>query len=123
MLNSNETGTPIKVLSGVNGQIELYTDRVIIRSKGLLAKLARGLSLEERTICLDQITNVDIYSGSSFFLSNGYLRLTIARQPQKVIIVFNRKDYALAQQIKDTLEDFISRRRVMPHLRSFHEST
>jgi hypothetical protein len=37
-------------LKGVNGQIELYSDKVIIKRKGALAKLTQGFFKGDKTI-------------------------------------------------------------------------
>jgi hypothetical protein len=111
----NEYSEPIEALEGVNGDLELYADRVVIRKSGLIAKLTQSFEGNERTIYFHQISGIHFFEGQ--FLINGYIQLLIDHDPQKTItFVFPRQRYALALRIKERLEDAISRYGVYPHL-------
>jgi len=43
---------PLFELKGVNGQLELYNDKVIIRRKGFVSKMTQGFFKGDKTIYL-----------------------------------------------------------------------
>lgn len=65
----------ISVLNGVNGQLELYIDKVIIKRKGVVAKITQGFFKGDKTIYLKQITGIQIKPGG--ILLNGYIQFTL----------------------------------------------
>jgi hypothetical protein len=50
------TDEPVKVLKGVNGQLSVFEDKVVITRKGALAKLTQGFFKGDKTIYINQIT-------------------------------------------------------------------
>ena len=103
---------PIKILKGVNGQLELYSDKVIIKRKGLLAKMTQGFTKGDKTLYLNQITAIQVKKGG---LLNGYIQFTLpggieskkgifAAGNDENSIVFTPANNDLALDIKDTIE-------------------
>lgn len=66
---------PLKTLNGVNGQIELYPDKVIIRRKGFMAKMTQGFLQGDKTIYISQITGIKVKRGG--FVTNGYIQFVL----------------------------------------------
>lgn len=62
-------------LPGINGQIELYDDKIIIKRKGVLSKITQGFTKGDKTIYLNQITGIDLKLGGNMI--NGYMQFTI----------------------------------------------
>ncbi|CAK7002269.1 DUF4429 domain-containing protein [Tissierella sp.] len=101
-------------LKGVNGQLELYNDKVIIRRKGALAKLTQGFTKGDKTIYLRQITGIDFKLGGN--LVNGYIQFTLPGGNEKSkgafeatqdenSVMFKKKDNDIAMQIKSKIEE------------------
>lgn len=68
-------------LIGSNGQIELYEDRVIIKRQGLNAKLSFGFFKKDKTIMLDQITDITIKEAGERII--GYIRFYLEGEEVK----------------------------------------
>ena len=105
-------------LKGVNGQLELYEDKVIIIRKGVLAKMTQGFTKGEKTIYLRQITGIQLKLGGN--LVNGYIQFTLPGGNEKGkgafeatqdenSIMFKKKDNDIAIKIKDKLEELQQR--------------
>lgn len=62
-------------LPGINGQIELYDDKIIIKRKGVLSKITQGFTKGDKKIYLNQITGIDLKLGGNMI--NGYMQFTI----------------------------------------------
>lgn len=102
-------------LDGVNGQLELYSDKVTIKRKGALAKMTQGFFKGDKTIYLKQITGIQIKPGTNF--TNGYIQFTVpggnestkglmnATQDENTVM-FAKKHNDLVNQIKVKIEEF-----------------
>ncbi|WP_426450686.1 DUF4429 domain-containing protein [Paenibacillus sp. S-38] len=105
---------PIFRLDGVNGQLELYSDKVIIKRKGVLAKMTQGFFKGDKSIYLKQISGIQIKPGSS--LTNGYIQFTVsggnestkgimkATQDENTVM-FAKKYNELVDKIKAKIEE------------------
>ena len=103
----------IMELYGVNGQIELYEDKVIIKRKGALSKMTQGFFKGDKTIYLSQISGIQLKPGS--MMTNGYIQFTLSggNESTKGImnatkdentVMFKKKDNELVNKIKDEIE-------------------
>lgn len=61
-------------IKGVNGQLSVYDDKVIITRKGMLGLLTQGLS-GEKTIPISTITSVQYKEGGALF--NGFIQFAV----------------------------------------------
>lgn len=104
-------------LKGINGQLELYSDKVIIKRKGFRAKMSQGFFKGDKTIYLNQITGIQIKPGT--MLTNGYIQFTLAGgiESKKGIleatqdentVMFAKKDNELVNKIKSKIEELIA---------------
>ena len=59
---------------GLNGQIEVLEDRIVISRKGVFGFLTQGLK-GDKTIPFASITAVQFKTASAFF--NGYIQFTV----------------------------------------------
>ena len=95
-------------LTGVNDQLEVYSDRVVIKRKNSKAKFSG-----DKTIFLNQITGVEFKSGRR--LSGGYIQFTLPGSVSsnngifgavhnENTVVFNHKYNDEAQEIKLKIE-------------------
>jgi hypothetical protein len=100
-------------LKGVNGQLELYNDKVVIKRKGALAKLTQGFFKGDKIIYIRQITGMQIKLGTA--LTNGYIQFTVPGgiESKKGIldatkdentVMFAKKQNELVMQIKARVE-------------------
>lgn len=64
------------ILKGVNGQVELYGNRIVITRKGALAKMTHGFFKGEKEIFLDQISSIQLKKGG--LAVNGYIQFSLA---------------------------------------------
>jgi len=60
---------------GMNGQIELYKDKLIIKRQGFFAVLSHGFTKGNKTIYLNQITGIQLKLGGPVFV--GYIQFTL----------------------------------------------
>ncbi|MEA4925722.1 MAG: DUF4429 domain-containing protein [Syntrophomonadaceae bacterium] len=100
-------------LDGINGQLELYNDKIIIKRKGALPKIAQGSFREDKTIYLKQITSIQVKPGNIF--TNGYIQFSLpggndstkglinATQDENTIM-FVRKHNSVVEEIKNKIE-------------------
>ncbi|MGS0765687.1 SHOCT domain-containing protein [Syntrophomonas curvata] len=100
-------------LDGVNGQLTLYSDKIVIKRKGALSKMTQGFFKGDKTIYLKQITSIQVKPASS--LTNGYIQFSIpggnentkglisATQDENTV-VFAKKHNSVVEKIKDEIE-------------------
>lgn len=104
----------ICTLTGVNGQIELYRNRLIIKRNGFIAKASHGFFKGEKEIFLNQISGVQIKKPG--LITNGYIQFTISggKEGTKGIVeassdentvVFNSSHYSEALIIKKKISE------------------
>lgn len=63
-------------LNGVNGQLEVYENRVIIKRKGVLSKLTQGFFKGNKEILISKISAIQVKLGT--VLTNGYIQFTLS---------------------------------------------
>jgi len=105
-------------LKGINGQLELYEDKIVIKRKGVLSKMTQGFFKGDKTIYINQITAIQVKPGTLW--TNGYIQITVpggleskkglfdATQDENTVI-FTKKNNELVDQIKSKIEELISR--------------
>jgi hypothetical protein len=102
---------PITKLKGNNGQIELYRNHIVIKRKGLLAKLSHGFTKGEKTISFDNISGIQLKKPG---LTSGYIQFTLSGGVESKGGIFQaiedentvsfhkkRKNLPIAESIKD----------------------
>jgi hypothetical protein len=67
----NAEATPVLVLHGVNGHVEVYSNKVRIRRKGVLSKLTQGLFAGEKDIYFHQIGSILVEQAG--LMTRGYI--------------------------------------------------
>ncbi len=104
-----DASTILHELQGVNGQIELYENRIIIKRKGVLAKMTQGFFKGEKEIFLNKISGIQLKKAG--MLSNGYIQFTLsggnentkgalsATQDENTVF-FNKSNNASAEKLK-----------------------
>lgn len=101
-------------LKGVNGQMELYNDKIIIKRKGLLSKMTQGFTKGDKSIYIRQISGIDFKPGGTFI--NGYLQFSMAGGNEGVggafqaggdenTVMFTKKENDKAITIKEKIEE------------------
>lgn len=101
---------------GLNGQLELYEDKIIFKRKGVMSKLSQGFTKGDKTIYIKQISGIDLKLGGN--LINGYIQFTLpggnekrggafqATQDENTMM-FKKKDNDFAIKIKEKVEDLM----------------
>lgn len=100
---------------GVNGQIELYNNKVCILRKGILGFLTQGLK-GNKDIMISSITSIQFKSANSFV--NGYIQFAFMGGKEakggifqgtqdENTVMFNKKQQAVFEQIKEIVESKI----------------
>ncbi|WP_143750786.1 DUF4429 domain-containing protein [Clostridium merdae] len=103
----------ILVLNGVNGQLEVYSNKVVIRRKGFLAKMTQGFNKGDKEIYLNQISGIQVKNGGN--ITNGYIQFSLAGGVENTnglkeaindenTVVFKKIDNETVAQIKDKIE-------------------
>jgi hypothetical protein len=104
------SNNPIKILNGTNGQLALYSDKIIITRKGLM-------STKEKTIYLNQITGVQLKQPSRW--TKGYILFTVPGSVEtrgdpimavmdENAVMFDSANNDAALEIKNTTEKLMS---------------
>ena len=102
------------VLKGVNGQLELYEDKVIIKRKGVLAKITQGFFKGDKSLYLTQISGIQIKAGTS--ITNGYIQFTLSGGNENTrgamsathdenTVMYTKKNNELVKKIKLKIEE------------------
>jgi len=106
----------LATLNGVNGQLQVYKDKVTITRKGLLSKLTQGFFSGERSIYIKQITSIRFKQAN--WALNGFIQFTIPgtleyrkslvnQAKDENTIVFNTRSKDDAMRVKDVVESLI----------------
>ena len=100
---------------GVNGQIELYANKICIRRKGVLGFLTQGLK-GDKNIMISTITSIQFKKAG--MLTNGYIQFAFMGGQEakggifqgtqdENTVMFNKKQQPLFEQIRDAVENRI----------------
>lgn len=101
-------------LNGVNGQLELYEDKVVIKRRGALAKMTQGFFKGDKSLYLTQISGIQTKKGTSF--TNGYIQFTLSGGNENMrgilnatkdenSVMFAKKNNELVEEIKLKIEE------------------
>lgn len=99
-------------LNGVNGQLEVYRNRVVIKRKGAISKLTQGFFKGDKEILLSRISAIQVKLGT--MLTNGYIQLSLSGGNEDTkglfdatkdenTIMFNKKYNDEVIKIKETI--------------------
>lgn len=116
---SNASGMIMR-FEGVNGQIELFKDKLIIKRAGFFAVLTQGFTKGEKTIYLSQITGIQLKLGGNFL--NGFIQFTlpggnentgglVAAGSDENSVQFHIQSNGSATKLKDKIEELIHKSR------------
>jgi len=103
----------IMELNGVNGQIELYHDKVIIKRKGFISKMTQGFTKGDKSIYLSQISGIQVKRGT--FATNGYIQFSLSGGKESTggimkatqdenTVMFAKKNNELVEKLKAEIE-------------------
>ncbi|MBB6446517.1 DUF4429 domain-containing protein [Bacillus benzoevorans] len=101
--------------SGVNGQLEFTGTKIIIKRKGMLAKMTQGLK-GDKEILVKQISSIQFKKANSF--TNGYIQFAFSGGKENQgglfdatkdenTIMFNKKQMKDFEKIKLAVEEKI----------------
>ncbi|HYF83339.1 MAG TPA: DUF4429 domain-containing protein [Clostridia bacterium] len=101
-------------LKGINGQLELYEDKIVMKRKGALSKLTQGFFKGDKSIYLSQISEIQVKPGT--WATNGYIQFTLSGGNENTkgifdatkdenAVIFSKKDNDLVSRIKDKIEE------------------
>ena len=119
-----ETDTLKISLKGVNGQLYIFEDKVVIERKGILGFLLIGLA-GSKTIPMNSIMSVQFKEGTS--ITNGFIQFGIlggkenkaglvsATRDENTVMI-NKKYNATARRIKEYIEQKIMERNQSPEI-------
>lgn len=113
----NTSTKPVKLLKGVNGQLEVFPDRLVIKRKGAMAKLTQGFFKGDKTIYVRQITGIQVKRGG--LATNGYIQFSLGGGVESTkgildathdenTVMFKRKHNKLVEEIKAYIEQAMS---------------
>ncbi len=90
-----DTNTVLCHLEGINGQVDLYSNRVVIRREGVLAKVTHGFFEGNTEILLKKITAVQLDKGG---LLPGHIQFIVpgGSEPRYTILNPVNNGYAVA---------------------------
>lgn len=119
----NAEVTPLLVLHGVNGQVEVYPNKVRIRRKGVLSKLTQGLFAGEKDIYFQQIGSILVKRAG--LMTRGYISFAplgaverrkglLGTTHDENAVRFKRNQSAVVEDIRATSRRIWERRRPLP---------
>jgi len=100
---------------GVNGQVELYDNKVCIHRKGVLGFLTQGLK-GDKNIMISSISSIQFKNAGAMF--NGYIQFAfmggqeakggiLQGTQDENTVMFTKKQQPLFEQIRDIVEERI----------------
>jgi len=110
-------GARLFYLKGVNGQLEVYDDKVIISRKGVMGFISQGLA-GDKTIPMHAIQSIQFKEGN--VLTNGFIQFAVlggrerqggvftATQDENTIMLKMGEQSRIGAQIKEHIEKRIS---------------
>ncbi|MBG9548733.1 SHOCT domain-containing protein [Cytobacillus firmus] len=101
--------------NGVNGQLELTGNKIIIKRKGMMAKMSQGLK-GDKEILIKQISSIQIKKAGA--LTNGYIQFSFSGGKENKgglfdatkdenTIMFNKKQMPDFEKLKLAIEEKI----------------
>ncbi|MEK5272595.1 DUF4429 domain-containing protein [Aeribacillus sp. FSL K6-8394] len=101
---------------GVNGQLEFTGNKVVIKRKGMLAKMTQGLK-GDKEILVKQISSIQFKSAN--MLTNGYIQFSFSGGKENKgglfdatkdenTVMFNKKQQPDFEKIKAAIEEKIN---------------
>jgi hypothetical protein len=90
---------PFTALRGGGKELQLYSDRLIVRNAGVSAWL---YGTDERTILFREIDDVILFEGTPE--NAGMLKLSLRDEQLPIIVSYPPKQEHLAEAIRDTLD-------------------
>ena len=109
----NTSYPPIITLQGKNQRIELYSDRIIARPSGWLARRLPVIFSGAQMLYLDEITNASIIPMR--FTPELQLRLIInGRHRTELIVDYFEPEYTIANKLIDAIELYIEQGEFQP---------
>jgi hypothetical protein len=93
----------LKRAVGMDGQVELHKDRIIITRKGFFAMLSHGIK-PQRELPLGAITTVEFQDAGIF--NKGYINFLYAgniRKSGETVVKFSRKENEIFRSLKEEI--------------------
>ncbi|MBI1280889.1 MAG: hypothetical protein GC179_22385 [Anaerolineaceae bacterium] len=104
---------PVMSAQGLFHELDIYEDHLVIRRTDIISRLFG----RDEIISLNDITHVHAYK-SLFKFDNWSQLVLICKNGRSRALSYGAQQQHLAQRVKDTIEDLISRREVVPALHS-----
>jgi len=109
----NAAETPVLVLHGVNGQVEVYSNKVRIRRKGVLSKITQGLFAGEKDVYFHQIGSILVKQAG--LMTRGYISFAplgaverrkglLGTAHDQNAVLFRRNQSAVVEDIRRYIE-------------------
>lgn len=100
---------------GVNGQLELVGNKIVIKRKGMLAKMTQGLK-GDKEILIKQISSIQFKNAGAF--TNGYIQFAFSGGKEdkgglfdatkdENAVMFNKKQQLNFERLKKAVEEKI----------------
>lgn len=105
--------TPLLTAQGLFHEIDIYPDHLVIRRTDIVSRLMP----RDEVISFNDIKSVHAYK-ALFKFDNWSQLVLICKNGKSRALSYGAKQQHMAQQVKDTIEDLISRRDVVPILKS-----
>lgn len=93
----------ILCLKGVNGQLELYNDKVVIKRKRFHVKMIQGLFAREKELYLNQISGVQFKVANN---ADGYIKIIVkgSKENNRNLVYFNKTSNEMATKINTRIK-------------------
>lgn len=120
---ASEDSKPLMVLEGSGGSVELWRTKVVIKHKGVVSKMAMGLT-GDKDVYLSGITGIQLKKPT--MMSKGYIQFQYmgsqdskggmlnAAQDENTVLFTGNGTYKQAQSMKAAIEQLVQQNRNQP---------
>ncbi len=105
--------TALKMATGIFHDLELYPDRLVVKRKDLLSRIFG----HDEVIYLTEIDKILLYRSQMIVKAWAQL-VIITTSHHSIGLSYRLNQLPAVEVIKETVEDYISRRAVMPYLKT-----
>jgi hypothetical protein len=104
---------PVMTAKGLFHDLDIYPDHLVIHRTDIISRLFGS----DEVISYNEIKH--LYAYKSLFMIDNWSQLVIlCKNGRSRALSYGARQQHIAQTVKDTIEDFLSRREVVPYMKT-----